>query len=982
MSNTFPKILFVILHVLHFVFFPIGSIASPGTSPVYLGDPFVLLYDGTYYAYGTSSADGIRVYTSDDLETWKEPTRKLALNKADVWGEKWFWAPEVHFHKGKFYMFYTAEEHICVATSDSPLGPFTQKEKKPMIADEKCIDNSLFIDEGRPYMLYDRFNDGLNIWIAELETDLLHIKKGTEKPVIQVSQDWEKVWPRVNEGAFVIKHHGKYYLTYSANSYESPFYGIGFATSDKITGPWKKYDANPIFQKPKDLVGVGHSATFIDKNGKPRIVFHSHHDQQRIHPRIMHIGEVYFEEEKGEQVMRVKPDFSTPTLIRKDPTFKNPVFQPVLADPSVIKDPKTGLYYAYGTQDNWDDGKGSRLVPILESKDMVNWKYVGSAFQTKPTWKNAGGIWAPDINYVDGKYYLYYSFSTWGDPDPGVGLAISDSPKGPFIDQGKLFSSKGIDVPNSIDPFYHEDQGKKYLFWGSFNDGPKQGTFAVELEEDGKTLKNTEKVKIAAGDFEAVTIYKKGEYYYFLGSKGSCCEGANSKYHVLVGRSKQLLGPYVDQQGRDLRERGHGTLILQGTPDIAGPGHTSGIIADDQGKEWIYYHGIDKKHGKLPNNTSRRMLFLDEVNWNNGWPIIGAGKANLNDIPMPTVRPTNRRQETLPGNPLKVALGDPYIIYDDTSDRYYLYGTGGTKNGFVAYSSSDLKDWKKEGVIYTNIQEKAWGTKDFWAPEVYKWNDKFYLFYSAHWKNNPNNELENYKIGVAVSDKPTGPFVDMTGEPLFDPGYPIIDANVFVEESGKMYLYYSRCCYKHPVESEISQWAKQQGIFSEIEESWVYGVELKPDLSGVIGEPEMLLRPPLKMDDVQAEWESRSVNNKEVNRRWTEGSYMIKQQDTYYMMYSANFYAGKYYAVGYATSKNPLGPFKKSKHNPVLEKNTEKGGDVTGTGHNSILVGRGGKMYCVYHGRTTQSGQDRVVFIDEMEIDKKGVLKVHGPTTK
>lgn len=99
-------------------------------------------------------------------------------------------------------------------------------------------------------------------------------------------------------------------------------------------------------------------------------------------------------------------------------------------------------------------------------------------------------------------------------------------------------------------------------------------------------------------------------------------------------------------------------------------------------------------------------------------------------------------------------------------------------------------------------------------------------------------------------------------------------------------------------------------------------------------------------------------------------------------MYSANYYAGENYAVGYATSKYPLGPFVKSNNNPVLEKNSDKGGVVTGTGHNSVLfLDKLDKMYCVYHGRTTKTGEERVVFIDEMEILKDGSLKVMGPST-
>src|SRR5690606_11999495 len=123
--------------------------------------------------------------------------------------------------------------------------------------------NSLFLDEdGTPYMYFDRFNDGLNIWVAELEEDLQTIKTSTLTPCIHVSQEWEEVWPRVNEGAFVVKHKDTHYLTYSGNSYEGPFYGVGFATADNPYGPWKKFEGNPILQKPQDLVGVGHSAMF------------------------------------------------------------------------------------------------------------------------------------------------------------------------------------------------------------------------------------------------------------------------------------------------------------------------------------------------------------------------------------------------------------------------------------------------------------------------------------------------------------------------------------------------------------------------------------------------------------------------------------------------------------------------------------------------------------------------------------------------
>jgi len=177
-------------------------------------------------------------------------------------------------------------------------------------------------------------------------------------------------------------------------------------------------------------------------------------------------------------------------------------------------------------------------------------------------------------------------------------------------------------VTNSVDPFYIQDKGKKYLFWGSFSDAPEQGIYVIELSSDGKAIKPDTKHKIAAGDFEASTVHKRNGYYYFIGSKGSCCEGVNSSYHVLVARSKRLLGPYLDKQGKDITTRGNGSLILQKNEEFVGTGHTSAILTDDHGRDWIYYHAIQANKGKLKNGTNRRVLMLDEVIWVDGWPTI------------------------------------------------------------------------------------------------------------------------------------------------------------------------------------------------------------------------------------------------------------------------------------------------------------------------------------------------------------------------
>lgn len=318
--------------------------------------------------------------------------------------------------------------------------------------------------------------------------------------------------------------------------------------------------------------------------------------------------------------------------------YTNPVFEPILADPTVIQDPETGIYYAYGTQDDWGDGHGSRLITILRSVNLVDWEVVGEAFESKPTWKAEGGLWAPDIHLVNGKYYLYYSYSVWADPNPGIGIAISDNPAGPFVDQGKLFMSDEVGVSNSIDPFYWEEDGQKYLFWGSYNNSPDQGTYGIPLAEDGLSAPDfSKKFKIAAGDFEGVVIHYRNGYYYFFGSKGNCCEGANTRYHVKMGRSKNLKGPYLDRDGNPLTERGNGTLFIQGNDVFVGPGHNARLMTDAQGTDWFIYHGIDIHQGKVSSGATRRMLMMDPIVWEDGWPMIKDHVPSSTPIPAPVL---------------------------------------------------------------------------------------------------------------------------------------------------------------------------------------------------------------------------------------------------------------------------------------------------------------------------------------------------------
>lgn len=263
-----------------------------------IADPYVLFYEDKYYAYGTRT-NGFEVYISDDLEHWRRGDR-LALSPQDSWGTKWYWAPEVYYIESekKFYMFYTVDEHICVATSDSPEGPFVQDEKKPA-REEKGIDASLFVDDdGKAYLYFVRFTGGNVIWGVEMNSDLKSVKEETLRECIKADASWELQQAKVAEGPSLLKRNGVYYLIYSANHFRSQDYAVGYATATSPLGPWKKYDGNPILCRDKDvaarLVGTGHGAPFLCRDGSYKYIYHAHSSVNRVEPRTSYLNDLIF----------------------------------------------------------------------------------------------------------------------------------------------------------------------------------------------------------------------------------------------------------------------------------------------------------------------------------------------------------------------------------------------------------------------------------------------------------------------------------------------------------------------------------------------------------------------------------------------------------------------------------------------------------------------------------------------------------------
>lgn len=301
-------------------------------------------------------------------------------------------------------------------------------------------------------------------------------------------------------------------------------------------------------------------------------------------------------------------------------TYTNPVITfSSAADPTVICTDEG--FYLYATQTN------SYWIPIYFSKDLVNWEFKRSAFRnaTRPkpdVLPDGGAFWAPEIRYINGKYVLYFSWAKWGDGSKSyTAVATSDSPVGDFLNAKPLLITDDFGS-NCIDQFYYEEDGKKYMFVGSFN-----GIYVTELTDDGLSVKRGAdgkpvlKKQVCGRAFEGTNIYKKGKYYYLFASINNCCpnNGMDSKYKVVVGRSENLLGPYVDRKGKDMLDNSW-ELVLEGDGEtFFGPGHNSIIIPDDAGTDWMIYHSYVKENGAV----GGRLGMLDRVVWSaDGWPTI------------------------------------------------------------------------------------------------------------------------------------------------------------------------------------------------------------------------------------------------------------------------------------------------------------------------------------------------------------------------
>lgn len=263
---------------------------------IYYADPSIYVENGRYYLTGTwdFQPQGFSVLESVDLKNWyvpgEAPYRMLLEKGGSSFGTKGFWAPQLLKDGEAYYLTYTANEQVCIASSDSLMGPFQQRIIRPIDDFEKNIDSFLFKDDDGKYYLYHvRFDNDNHICVAEFDIVKGRIKGGVRK-CMSCTEEWEMT-PNyrsnpVMEGPSVIKLDGVYYMFYSANHFENIDYSVGYATAPTPRGPWKKHPSSPVIHR---LIvgenGSGHGDIFQGLDGRYYYVYHVHNSNKTVGPR-------------------------------------------------------------------------------------------------------------------------------------------------------------------------------------------------------------------------------------------------------------------------------------------------------------------------------------------------------------------------------------------------------------------------------------------------------------------------------------------------------------------------------------------------------------------------------------------------------------------------------------------------------------------------------------------------------------------------
>jgi arabinan endo-1,5-alpha-L-arabinosidase len=318
-------------------------------------------------------------------------------------------------------------------------------------------------------------------------------------------------------------------------------------------------------------------------------------------------------------------------VFSQESNYKNPIVDFNFPDPTVIK-AADGYYYAYATNTR-RNGKAVN-IQVLKSENLVEWHQHGDAMPEQPNWASSD-FWAPHVTYNKGNgssYYMYYSGES-NDESIGkcLGVAVSDSPLGPFVDKGEPLLCGDTFI--NIDPmvFQDENSGKNYLYWGSGHESIKVRELSSDLLNfrKGSVIKeiihpvDNSKIENYERLIEGAWLTKRDNFFYLFYSGDNCC-GENAHYAVMVARSESPEGPFEKYKNRK------GTpVILSQNKDWLAPDHNS-VITDEDQTDWIMYHAID------PQDIEKGRIFLmDKINYQNGWPVIEKGAPSKKLLPAP-----------------------------------------------------------------------------------------------------------------------------------------------------------------------------------------------------------------------------------------------------------------------------------------------------------------------------------------------------------
>jgi arabinan endo-1,5-alpha-L-arabinosidase len=285
-------------------------------------------------------------------------------------------------------------------------------------------------------------------------------------------------------------------------------------------------------------------------------------------------------------------------------------------DPALVIRGGTPRYILYTTENQ------TRV-----SADRTVWLNAGPSFPTlPPAWTQPysnGNIWAPDVSYHDGKYWMYFTASTPVSQHSAIGLATSPTGEsGSWTDRGMVIDSDWNDGHNynALDPnLLVDSDGRWWLTFGSFWDG----LYTVELDPaTGKLKSGATPTNVArrtgpqdgtSDAIEASFVFRHGGYYYLFASFDKCCQ-ADPTYNIRVARATSPTGPYIDRNGVNMLNGG-GTIVLESHGYVRGPGGQSVVHDPSDNSDLLVYHWYDQR----ANYT--QFLGLNYLGWDaQGWP--------------------------------------------------------------------------------------------------------------------------------------------------------------------------------------------------------------------------------------------------------------------------------------------------------------------------------------------------------------------------